>query len=105
MVLNYLRPLCGLHSADACAPVRRLRSMDAMNTRSTPVAKAGSAPDRRGACGNVNYGNGYTGTYSGNAETAKLLPEVARAAFLSRLLLTNVRENRNKTVNPGADSP
>jgi hypothetical protein len=29
--------------------------------------------DERGACGNVNYGEGYTGTYSGNADTAKPL--------------------------------
>jgi hypothetical protein len=37
-----------------------------------------------GACGNVNYGSGYTGTYGGNAETAKPLPKVARATFLSK---------------------
>jgi len=30
----------------------------------------------------VGYGRGYTGTYSGNAETAKPQPKVARAAFL-----------------------
>ncbi len=29
--------------------------------------------DERGACENVNYGEGYTGTYSGNADTAKPL--------------------------------
>ena len=38
--------------------------------------------DERGACGNVGYGRGYTGTYSGNAETAKSGPKVARAVFL-----------------------
>jgi hypothetical protein len=38
----------------------------------------------RGAYGNVNYGQGYTGTYRGNAETAKPSPNVARAVFLSR---------------------
>jgi hypothetical protein len=40
--------------------------------------------DRRGAYGNVNYGLVYTGTYRGNAETAKAGPTVARAVFLSR---------------------
>ncbi|MGH8603858.1 MAG: hypothetical protein ACREXR_14120, partial [Gammaproteobacteria bacterium] len=34
--------------------------------------------------GNVGYGRGYTGTYSGNAETDKPLPKVARVAFLSQ---------------------
>ena len=38
--------------------------------------------DERGACGNVSYGIGYSGTYSGNAETDKPLPKVARAVFL-----------------------
>ena len=38
--------------------------------------------DERGACGNVGYGRGYTGTYSGNADTAKPEPKVARAVFL-----------------------
>ena len=38
----------------------------------------------RGAYGDVNYGQGYTGTESGNAETAKPLPNVARAVPLSR---------------------
>jgi hypothetical protein len=38
----------------------------------------------RGACGNVGDGKGYTGTYRGNAETAKPLPNAARAAFLSQ---------------------
>ncbi|MGH8538525.1 MAG: N-6 DNA methylase [Gammaproteobacteria bacterium] len=32
----------------------------------------------------MGYGRGYTGTYSGNAETDKPLPKVARVAFLSR---------------------
>ena len=40
--------------------------------------------DRRGACGNVSSGLDYSGTYRGNAETAKPKPKVARAAFLSR---------------------
>ena len=38
----------------------------------------------RGAYGDVNYGQGYTGTESGNAETAKPWPKVARAVSLSR---------------------
>ena len=38
--------------------------------------------DERGACGNVGYGRGYTGTYRGNAETAKPKPKVARVAYL-----------------------
>ena len=38
----------------------------------------------RGAYGDVNYGQGYTGTESGNAETAKPRPKVARAVSLSR---------------------
>ena len=38
--------------------------------------------DERGACGNVSYGWGYTGTYRGNADTAKPWPKVARAVFL-----------------------
>ena len=38
--------------------------------------------DERGACGNVDYGEGYSGTYSRNAETAKPSPTVARAVFL-----------------------
>ena len=38
--------------------------------------------DERGAYGNVSYGTGYSGTYSGNAETDKPLPKVARAVFL-----------------------
>ena len=37
----------------------------------------------RGAYGDVNYGQGYTGTESGNAETAKPWPKVARAVSLS----------------------
>ena len=40
--------------------------------------------DSRGACGNASYGEGYTGTYRGNAETAKPSPTATRAAFLSR---------------------
>jgi hypothetical protein len=40
--------------------------------------------DRRGAYGNVNYGLVYTGTYRGNAETAKAGPTVARVVFLSQ---------------------
>ena len=40
--------------------------------------------DRRRAYGNVNYGLVYTGTYRGNADTAKAGPTVARAVFLSR---------------------
>jgi len=38
--------------------------------------------DERGAYGNVSYGTGYSGTYSGNAETDKPLPKVARVVFL-----------------------
>jgi hypothetical protein len=38
--------------------------------------------DERGACGNVGYGMGYTGTSSGNAETDKPMPKVARVVFL-----------------------
>jgi len=38
----------------------------------------------RGAYGDVDYGKGQTGTYRGNAETAKPLPKVARAVLLSR---------------------
>ncbi len=40
--------------------------------------------DRRGAYGNVDDGWGYSGTYRGNAETAKPGPKVARAVLLSR---------------------
>jgi hypothetical protein len=43
-----------------------------------------SAPYR--AYGNVDYGKSQTGTESGNAETAKPLPKVARAVLLSRPL-------------------
>ena len=42
----------------------------------------------RGADGNVNYGKGYWGMVSGNAETAKPLPRVARAVPLSRQIST-----------------
>ena len=38
--------------------------------------------NERGAYGNVSYGTGYSGTYSGNADTDKPLPKVARAVFL-----------------------
>jgi hypothetical protein len=41
---------------------------------------------KRGAYGNVGDGESYTGTYRGNAETAKLLPYAARAVVLSQLL-------------------
>jgi hypothetical protein len=41
--------------------------------------------DERGAYGNVSFGWGYTGTSSGNAETDKPLPKVARAVFLPDL--------------------
>jgi hypothetical protein len=40
--------------------------------------------DHTGAYGDVNYGQGYTGTERGNAETAKPWPKVARAVSLSR---------------------
>ena len=40
--------------------------------------------DRRGAYGNVSDGLGYSGTYRGNADTAKPRPKVARAVLLSR---------------------
>ena len=43
--------------------------------------------DERGAYGNVSYGTGYSGTYSGNAETDKPLPKVARAVFLPDSLI------------------
>ena len=38
--------------------------------------------DERGAYGNVSYGTGCSGKYSGNAETDKPSPKVARAVFL-----------------------
>lgn len=53
-----------------------------MITGRQPDSGKPTVRDERGACGNVGYGRGYTGTYSGNAETAKPQPKVARAAFL-----------------------
>ena len=53
-----------------------------MITGRQPDSGKPTVRDERGACGNVGYGRGYTGTYSGNAETAKSGPKVARAAFL-----------------------
>ena len=46
--------------------------------------------DERGACGNVSYGMGYTGTSSGNAETDKPMPKVARVVFLPDFLKARV---------------
>ena len=53
-----------------------------MITGRQPDSGKPTVRDERGACGNVGYGRGYTGTYSGNAETAKPHPKVARAPFL-----------------------
>jgi len=47
-----------------------------------PDSRDSTVRDERGACGNVGYGRGYTGTYRGNAETAKPKPKVARVAYL-----------------------
>ena len=53
-----------------------------MITGRQPDSGKPTVRDERGACGNVGYGRGYTGTDSGNAETAKSGPKVARAVFL-----------------------
>jgi len=53
-----------------------------MITGRQPDSGKPTVRDERGACGNVGYGWGYTGTYSANAETAKPQPKVAPAAFL-----------------------
>ena len=58
-----------------------------MITGRQPDSGKPTVRDERGACGNVGYGRGYTGTYSGNAETAKPQPKVARAAFLPDSLI------------------
>ena len=39
----------------------------------------------RGSYGDVGDGMGYTGTYRGNAETAKLFPNAACGVVLSKL--------------------
>ena len=52
--------------------------------RTREMRPSGMTRDDKGGYGNVNYGQGYTGTYRGNAETAKPSPNVARAVFLSR---------------------
>ena len=63
--------------------VREGRAMNKpMITGRQPDSGKPTVRDERGACGNVGYGRGYTGTYSGNAETAKSGPKVARAVFL-----------------------
>ncbi len=54
--------------------------------------------DERGACENVNYGEGYTGTYSGNAETAKPL-----AYGCARRIST--RRSGQQGRNPAGESP
>jgi len=50
-------------------------------TGSWEIRPTGMTPE---AYGNVDDGNGYTGTCRGNADTAKPLPKVARAIFLSK---------------------
>jgi hypothetical protein len=47
-----------------------------------PDSRDSTVRDERGVCENVGYGRGYTGTYRGNADTAKPLPKVARVVFL-----------------------
>jgi hypothetical protein len=46
----------------------------------------------RGAYGDVGDGKGYTGTYRGNADTAKLFPNAVRAVLLSQLQLDHSRD-------------
>jgi hypothetical protein len=55
--------------------------------RSKPDPGNPAVRDCRGAYGNVGYGQSETGTYSGNAETAKLQPKIARAVFLCPTIL------------------
>ncbi len=64
--------------------------------------------DERGACENVNYGEGYTGTYSGNAETAKPLAYGCARRISTRRIVQNYspdeREVESCRRHAGTDS-
>jgi hypothetical protein len=74
--------------------------------RSEPDSGNPTVRDRRGASGDVDYGEGYLGTYRGNADTAKPLPTVARAGVLSRLHTSgDVGERGSARTRPSKGGP